>query len=596
MIGIAKKVGGIHSKLDSLLLRNERVMFPAVRKWFDVMLKQIRGDLISKYIRKDDASEFTDWYRAGIDGMMIMKPAAMEVYVAGGNAANRIFNVPGGFDALTVDAVKQVDDICATLVREVNQETKEGIRAFIKEGIKRGKGMPQVAREMRPLVGLTKLQTKSIINYEKLLAEKHPEMSAKMRSYKTRQYASKTQTRRLNTIARTETARAQSAGYAQSMKEMGVEQLELSATTGACRTCAAMNGNKYDIDKAGAIIPVHPNCRCAMLPVVDGRTYTKPQKTKPPELEPLPEPKVPSIPSKPSDRREIAELKDGNRKLKEGSRKLKDENKKLTGKLEKLKVNNRELAGEIDETKKKIKRLEEGNRKLKTEIEGKTKEIGSLKTELAGTNKKIKALEREIKEFPTVKPKLQKPPKLKPGVKPKPTMKPEVPIKANGKKMLEKDERLIARYTGLDHMEVVQAQLGKSMPVGSMYTKAESLKIAKNVEKSLLKLPGWKGQSFRGLKFDSIKKQSAFLQKIEVGKSYQFDAFQSATKSKKVAQSFMSRQKSKQSVLLHIDGRTGRDVIRFSRNKAEEEILFMKKSKFMVSKVRGNNVYLKEIF
>ena len=89
-----------------------------------------------------------------------------------------------------------------------------------------------------------------------------------MKNYKTKQYASKTQTRRLNTIARTETARAQNAGYAQSMKEMGVEQLEFSATSGCCDKCDALDGKIYNVDDAGSIIPVHPNCRCAMLPVV----------------------------------------------------------------------------------------------------------------------------------------------------------------------------------------------------------------------------------------------------------------------------------------------------------------------------------------
>jgi len=268
MIGIAKKLNKIHQIQINLMARNESVMFIVVREWFGVMLKQIRGDLGGGYFKKDVASDFTDWGKITEAGERIIKPAAMAVFVTGGEVANKIMSVPGGFDALTIDSVKKVNKICAKLVREVSQETKEGIREFIKQGLKAGHHPSKIARNLRPLVGLTKTQTESIINYKVMLEEKHPEMSAKMRDYKTKQYASKTQTRRLNTIARTETARAQNAGYAQSMKEMGVEHLEFSATVGACDICAGMNGNKYDVDKAGDIIPVHPNCRCAMLPVV----------------------------------------------------------------------------------------------------------------------------------------------------------------------------------------------------------------------------------------------------------------------------------------------------------------------------------------
>jgi len=276
----------IQEKSAERALINERKMLPALRKWFDVLLKQLRRDLYTTYIKKDAASAFTDWDKARKDGMKLMKPAAMTVYTSGGEFANSIFQIPGGFDALTVDAVEQVDSLCAKLVREVNEETKRGIRTYIKQGIKEGKGMAKVARELRPLVGLTANQTKSIINHRKLLAAKHPDMSEKMLDYKNRQYASKTQTRRLNTIARTETARAQNAGYSQSMKEMGVERLEFSATMGACPKCVFLNGKYFDTDKAAGIIPVHPNCRCAMLPVIGEKTYTEPQTKTPTGLQP----------------------------------------------------------------------------------------------------------------------------------------------------------------------------------------------------------------------------------------------------------------------------------------------------------------------
>ena len=183
-----------------------------------------------------------------------------------------------------------------------------------------------------------------------------------------------------------------------------------------------------------------------------------------------------------------------------------------------------------------------------------------------------------------------------PAEKPKTPKKLDgVPLKANGKPLTDADRKTIMRYTGLDHVEIVQAQLGKPLPSWAATTRAEALKQAKQVENVLKKLPGVQGSSYRGMKFASTAEQEAFLSEIQKGSAYRFNAFQSATSDKAVAKSFMSTQQSNQSIMLQIDGKSGRAIAEFSRNKNEAEILFMKNATFKVVKIKGNVVHLVEM-
>ena len=134
--------------------------------------------------------------------------------------------------------------------------------------------MPKIAKKLRPLVGLTDRQTDSIINFRRILEEKRPDLSAAQVDKKVMVQTNKVHRRRMENIARTETARAQSIGYVQGLEDVGVEEVEFSSSPGACDECVALNENKYPIAEASGIIPVHPNCRCAMLPVVNDKTIT----------------------------------------------------------------------------------------------------------------------------------------------------------------------------------------------------------------------------------------------------------------------------------------------------------------------------------
>jgi len=275
-IAIAKKT--IQSSLDELAVRNERIMLLAVRNWFDFATKQIEHDLTTKYA-KSVTSELSDWDAINAKGIDDIKPATLKIMQSSGNAAYRQLAIAGSFSVLNVEAVKAADKLCAKLVTNVTNKTKAGIRTYVSAGIKAGKSMSNVARELRRsgIVGLTKPQTQSVLNYRTLLSdkEKYPKLTAADIDRKVQRYTDKTHRRRMNDIARTETAAAQNVGYCQGLQDVGVTESEfLIAPTDACEDCLALDGQRYPIEEGKGIIPVHPKCRCVMLPVVGERTVS----------------------------------------------------------------------------------------------------------------------------------------------------------------------------------------------------------------------------------------------------------------------------------------------------------------------------------
>ena len=271
MLTTIEKVDDIQQTLARTAVHNERILLQQLQQWMTFTIRQIRSSLYNKYIKKSITSELTDWEYIEEQGREILKPATLSIMQSGGQKANQLFQVQGAFDVLNPHSVVAAEKFTADLVRGVTKDTKAAIREHIAEGIKAGKGMPKLARELRPLVGLTPSQVSSIKNQRRLLKEKHPDWTPKQIDYHNKRYASKTHTRRLNSIARTETARAQNIGYVDSLEESGVSQAQFSKSPGACPVCDAKHGNRYLLEEARGIIPVHPNCRCAMLPVLKSK-------------------------------------------------------------------------------------------------------------------------------------------------------------------------------------------------------------------------------------------------------------------------------------------------------------------------------------
>jgi len=280
---VVAKAKSIEVVLSNLAIRNERILRVPLQQWMGFANAQIKRDLASKF-KKSVTSKLTDWQFIEEQGKKTLKPASLKIMQSGGNAAYKQLAISGSFDVLNVRAVKAAEKFTAKLVKDVTANTKKGIRTYISAGVKAGKAMPTIAKELRPLVGLTKLQTKSIINYRKTLGDLDRFSPAQI-DKKVLSYTNKTHRRRMENIARTETARAQNIGYCQGLEDVGVVEAELRiSAVDYCDDCLVLDKTRYPVGEAGAILPVHPRCRCAMLPVVDDKVISETLHLTPPEL------------------------------------------------------------------------------------------------------------------------------------------------------------------------------------------------------------------------------------------------------------------------------------------------------------------------
>jgi len=80
--------------------------------------------------------------------------------------------------------------------------------------------------------------------------------------------------RRALVLARTEMIHAYAEASLNRYQEFGIKgvtaMVEFATTggEGVCAVCADLDKRQFTIDEARGVIPVHPNCRCAWLPVV----------------------------------------------------------------------------------------------------------------------------------------------------------------------------------------------------------------------------------------------------------------------------------------------------------------------------------------
>ena len=73
---------------------------------------------------------------------------------------------------------------------------------------------------------------------------------------------------RARRIIRTETMEAVNTGVMDGYRADEVEKVEWLAAEGCCDACQALDGRVFGID-SGVSAPLHPNCRCTLIPVID---------------------------------------------------------------------------------------------------------------------------------------------------------------------------------------------------------------------------------------------------------------------------------------------------------------------------------------
>lgn len=256
-----RRAGRLHRAMD----KGAEYLRPKVNEWMGIMRRKILSDLTRKFskdIALEITTKLTDWEWIQDNGNRILKPALLTVLGKGADEAFIIGGIEARFDLLNPRSVAWAQKHCAKLVKEVTEETRVAIRDVIRRGVKEGKSVPRMAKEIRPLVGLTSRQSMAVANYDEWLIMNRPELSATEVSRRVDVYARRMHRRRANIISHTESAFAVDEGTLQGYEEAEVKEVEILLAEGACDDCVELARKRYKPSEAHGILPAHPVCRC----------------------------------------------------------------------------------------------------------------------------------------------------------------------------------------------------------------------------------------------------------------------------------------------------------------------------------------------
>lgn len=180
----------------------------------------------------------------------------------------------------------------ADFITNVGTETRNAVKAILYKGQIEGWSSAEMARYIRPCVGLTRPDAEANAKYQKKIYDTllknnpriKPEDAAKRAHEAALKYAGKQHRRRADMIANTELAYAYNRGTHESVRQamrdglMGtcVKVWATAGTERVCPHCMALNGQAVgfedNFDIKGRVLfegmhetpPAHPRCRCAI--------------------------------------------------------------------------------------------------------------------------------------------------------------------------------------------------------------------------------------------------------------------------------------------------------------------------------------------
>ena len=180
----------------------------------------------------------------------------------------------------------------AQFVTDCTEEQQSAIAALLTKKMRDGHTVDELARMIRPCIGLTEQDAKAVMRYYDSIVEAyrkdHPRM--KLESIRKRardaaqKYAERKHRQRALTIAQTESAFAYNRGAYEGIRQAQEQNLigtvkkrwNTSGDDSVCDTCAALDGVEIDMDEEfgfkGRVLfagqkllpPAHPRCGCAV--------------------------------------------------------------------------------------------------------------------------------------------------------------------------------------------------------------------------------------------------------------------------------------------------------------------------------------------
>lgn len=200
-------------------------------------LRALRGKKSIEIKGVDDVLRITHDEREIAKFAEFTLPRITEMVKINGTAAYAELGVSGSFDVSNPKVIKWIKEHVGDLIKDLADTTKDKLRKTLAQGVSRGEKIPSLASRISSV-------------YDEAKGS------------------------RAIKIARTETISSSNQGALQAYDQSGVvERKEWLAEGDACDECLPMQGQvvKLHASFSGGVDcpPLHPNCRCTILPVIE---------------------------------------------------------------------------------------------------------------------------------------------------------------------------------------------------------------------------------------------------------------------------------------------------------------------------------------
>jgi len=281
----------LRKQILKLMDECEAYLYPKIRDWMQLSRKQIIRDIKNRILKFEKKSkpqivvDYVDWETIESSGTSVIKPAYLNIMEKSGNLSRAHARIEASFDVINPRSVKWAEKYSSELVTLVGKETKKGLRELVAQGVKEGKTLRGIAKDIEKMgIGLNVRQTRALYKYRDLLEAQ--ELPKKVIKDKFNKYYDRLQRDRSKMIARTEVNRSVNEGYLDSLEGTRYEEVEISSAGDACPVCLDLAGRKFRRSEARGMLPLHPNCRCHWIVVIPRVKKPKvPKKPKKPALE-----------------------------------------------------------------------------------------------------------------------------------------------------------------------------------------------------------------------------------------------------------------------------------------------------------------------
>lgn len=180
----------------------------------------------------------------------------------------------------------------AELVTATSTEQREAIKALLAQSVREHHSVDELARLIRPCIGLTEPQAKANLKYYdnivSSLKKQHPKMKTETVQRRAREaaskYAEKQHRQRALTIAQTEMATSYNKGADEGIRQAQEQNLIgtvvkrwcTSGDNDVCEICRSLEGKEISMDNSFSMVkgwinsggnltpPAHPRCACAI--------------------------------------------------------------------------------------------------------------------------------------------------------------------------------------------------------------------------------------------------------------------------------------------------------------------------------------------